>query len=115
MEERTMGIIYAIKKSEYSAREAVRDFMSQWSGTPPEHYTPALLDDLICYSLCDCLNDNEHPSAVMHDYFHFLKEPWNLSAAEAAILTIQNIQIRRFNYETEQYDYINGFKGENKE
>lgn len=97
------------------AREAVRAFMSKWAGVPPDHYTIKLLDDLIIYSLCDCLNDNEHPGAVMHEYFHLLKEPWNFSPAEAAAITLRQIQVRRFNYETEQYDYINGFKGENKE
>ena len=112
MDERTMGIIYAVKKSSSSPQEAVRQFMSNYSGVAPENYTEKELDNYIELALCDCLNDIEFPSSVMREFFHFLHSPWDMKPGDAAACAIQHIRVKRFNYETQEYEYINGFKGD---
>ena len=38
MDDLTLGLIYAIKHSKKSAKESIVDFLSEYTGTPKEHY-----------------------------------------------------------------------------
>ena len=39
MDDLTLGLIYAIKHSKKSAKEYIVDFLSEYTGTPKEHYS----------------------------------------------------------------------------
>jgi len=39
MDDLTLGLIYAIKHSKKSAKESIVDFLSEYTGTPKEHYS----------------------------------------------------------------------------
>lgn len=107
MDERTMGILYAAKKP--YPRQAIKDFMIRYSGSSPAIYTNKVIDELTQNALCQCLDSVEHPSEVMKTYFHLRTYPHMYSPFDAAVGAIQNIQVKRLNYDTNTYEYINGF------
>lgn len=114
MQTRTLGIIYAAKRSR-EPREGIRAFMSKYSGTPASEYSNKEINQLVEKALCDCLDSVEHPSAVMSEYFHFRSAPYYYSPFDAAVATFYGLQVKRLNYETNEYEYINGFSELDKE
>ena len=108
MDLKTMGIIYAAKYSN-DPHKAIRAFMCKYSGSDESVYNLKIINELTTKALCDCLDHVEHPSQVMHDYFMFRSSPWFYSPFDATIAAFQNIQVRRVNYDTDEYVYINGF------
>lgn len=69
MDNRTLGIIYAIKKGDNTARQNIIDFMSKYSDTPKEYYTDYNLIPLIEATFVDYLKTADNPSFDVWQYF----------------------------------------------
>ena len=108
MEKLFMGIIYTIKRKGYS-REAIKEFLHNFTDTPIEYYTDAILDSIMEKTMVEAARYNEHPYTIISDFFHWQHYPWNYSKFDAICVALNNIQIRRENYNTEKSEYINGF------
>lgn len=102
------GIIYVIKKCGHS-REEVAKFMHYYTDTPIEYYTDAVIDNLMERTIIEAIRDNERPAAIAHDYFYWRHEPWCYSDFDAICAALTCIQVRRENFDTGEYEYINGF------
>ena len=107
MDELTMGIIYAAKQP--YPRQAIKDFLIKYTGSSPAVFTEKRIDETVERALCSCLNYVDVPSDVMRTYFHLREYPHMYSPFESAVGAMQNIQVKRLNYETDSYEYINGF------
>ena len=108
MEKLSMGIIYTIKREGYS-REAIKKFLHSFTDTPIDYYTDEILDGIMERTMVAAVRDNEHPQAIVNEFFHWQHYPWNYSKFDAICAALGNIQVRRENYETEELQYINGF------
>lgn len=108
MEKLSMGIIYTIKRNGYS-REAIKEFLHSFTDTPINYYTDEILDSIMERTMVAAVRDNEHPQAIVSDFFYWQHYPWNYSKFDAICAALGNIQVRRENYSTEKLEYINGF------
>ena len=108
MDKMTSGIIYVIKRYGHS-REEVAKFMHYYTDTPIEYYTDAIIDNLMERTIVEAIRDNEQPATVANDYFYWSREPWHYSNFDAICAALTNIQVRRINFDTGKYEYINGF------
>jgi len=102
------GIIYTIKNKGYSREEVVK-FMHYYTDTPIEYYTDKMVDNLMEKTLVEAIRNNEHPASVINEYFYWRHEPWNYSDFDAICAALTLLQVKRINFETGEYEYINGF------
>ena len=69
MNDLTLGLIYAVKHSEKSARESIIDFLSEYTGTPKEYYSDNELVRIIRDSFVDYLKTADKPAFDVWQYF----------------------------------------------
>lgn len=80
MNDLTLGLIYAVKHSEKSAKESIIDFLSEYTGTPKQYYSDNELVRIIRDSFVDylktadnpafeCVNDNLRAFYDLCDYY----------------------------------------------
>lgn len=101
MEDRTIGIIYALKQGKYSADMNIRKFMSEWSNSNWDYERRNSIDDLLRCTIVDylecCDNKNEISRYFYNDFF------W-INEYDRMILFLQQIQVR------ENENYVNGMR-----
>lgn len=102
------GIVWTIKNKGYS-REAIIDFMHNYTNTPKEHYSDYLIDQIVEHTMIEAVRYNLHPSSILYDYFYWMKGIWNYSHFKAMCAALGAIQVREKDTETGNYHYINGF------
>lgn len=110
MSKKTVGIIYAIKRGNSSRLQNVISFMSQFTNTPPEHYNIENLTIIVKQAFMELLDHVEHPSALFSEFFRYEQAPWKMSDFDAMCAAIDETQVKRLNYDTNEYEYINGFR-----
>lgn len=69
MDNLTLGIIYAVKRCEKSAKESIIDFLSEYTGTPKEYYSDREIIRIIRYSFVDYLKTADKPAFDVWQYF----------------------------------------------
>lgn len=62
MNDLTLGLIYAVKHSEKSAKESIIDFLSEYTGTPKQYYSDNELVRIIRDSFVDYLKTADNPA-----------------------------------------------------
>ena len=112
MDKMYQGIIYTIKREGHS-REAIADFMHNFTDTPKEYYTNYIINQLLEQTMSAAVRENQYPSSILYEYFNWKHEPWNYDEFNAMCAALSSIQVREKDAETGKYNYINGFKGDN--
>ena len=107
MTDKTLGIIYAIKKSE-SPYDGVKQFMEKYTGH--YNYTRREIYEIVEQTFCECLDDLDHPSLAIKMYFNTRGYPQFLSQFDAMVITLQMLQVKRWNTKTNSFHYVNGFR-----
>ena len=102
------GIIWIIKNKGYS-REAIIDFMHEYTNTPKEYYTDYIFSQIMEQTMIEAVRYALYPSSIISDYFCWKKDPWNYNEFEAICAALGNIKVREKDIETGDYYYINGF------
>lgn len=74
MNNLTMGIIYAIKRSGKSTREAIADFLSERTMTPKEYYTDKELVRIVRNTFIDYLRTADNPAFDVSQYFDIKRQ-----------------------------------------
>lgn len=69
MDDLTLGLIYAVKHSGKSAKESIIDFLSEYTGTPKEHYSDGELIRIIRNAFVDYLKTADNPAFEVWQYF----------------------------------------------
>ena len=77
MDDLTLGLIYAIKHSKKSAKESIVDFLSEYSGTPKEHYSDREVVWIIRNAFIDYLKTADNPAFDMWQYFDAKRQKEN--------------------------------------
>ena len=77
MDNLTLGIIYAIKQGDKSARESIVDFLSEYTGTPKQHYSDGELVRIIRDSFVDYLKTADKPAFDVWQYFDAKRQQEN--------------------------------------
>lgn len=77
MEDLTLGIIYAVKQSDKSARESIVDFLSEYTGTPKQYYSNNELVRIIRDSFVDYLKTADKPAFDVWQYFDAKRQQEN--------------------------------------
>lgn len=77
MNDLTLGLIYAIKHSEKSAKESIIDFLSEYTGTPKQYYSDNELVQIIRDSFVDYLKTADKPSFDVWQYFDAKRQQEN--------------------------------------
>lgn len=102
MEDRTIGIIYALKQGKYSPDMNIRKFMSEWNNSNWDYQGRDSIDDLLRHTVVDylegCGNGNE-----ISRYFYYTSL-WIKDEYDRMILFLQQIQVR------ENENYVNGMR-----
>lgn len=108
MDDKTLGILYALKRAE-DPYAGVNKFMKQYSGSEVD-YTKSEINKLVEQAFCECLNDAQGPSEIVKDYFRHRQDPYFFSPMASMACAIQNIQVRQWDKDTNLFQYINGFR-----
>ena len=102
MDDRTIGIIYALKQGKYSPDINIRKFMSEWSNTDWNYQGRDSIDDVLRRTIVDylecCGNRNE-----ISRYF-YSAPLWIKNEYDRMISFLQQIQV----YKDERY--VNGMR-----
>lgn len=64
MDDLTLGIIDAVKRGKKSGKESIIDFLSEYTGTPKEHYSDSKLNQWTIYVV-------EDVSGAYVDKYHY--------------------------------------------
>lgn len=111
LDRRDMGIIYAIKKTvDGNIHKSIVNFMCHYSNSLPEVYTPSVVLHLVEHAFAALMETYEHPSHLITEYFRWKDGPWHYTDFEAMCAVLgSEVAVKRLNYETKEYEYINGF------
>lgn len=111
MDKMYVGVIYAAKLNKrYNYVKSISDFMSKYTGTPVEQYTPDLIKQILTQTFGALLNEVAHPGNLFQSYMKWKEYPWGLNDIEAMCATFAEVPVRKpLNKERTQYEYINGF------
>lgn len=77
MNDLTLGLIYAVKHSEKSAKESIIDFLSEYTGTPKQYYSDNELVRIIRDSFVDYLKTADNPAFEVWQYFDAKRQKEN--------------------------------------
>lgn len=77
MNDLTLGLIYAVKHSEKSAKESIIDFLSEYTGTPKQYYSDNELVRIIRDSFVDYLKTADKPAFDVWQYFDSKRQQEN--------------------------------------
>ena len=77
MDNLTLGLIYAVKHSGKSAKESIIDFLSEYTGTPQEHYSDGELVQIIRGVFVDFLKTADNPAFNVWQYFDAKRQQEN--------------------------------------
>jgi len=102
------GIIWIIKNKGKS-REAIIDFMHNYTDAPKEYYTDVIINHILEQTMIEATRENTYPASILSQYFYCMKEPWNYSHFEAMCAALEILQVREKDAKTGDYHYINGF------
>ena len=111
MDKMYVGVIYAAKANRrYNHFKSIADFMSDYTGTPVECYTPVTIKRIVVKAFGQLLNEIKNPGALFESYMRWKEYPWDLNDLEAMCAALSEVQVREpINSEKTQYKYINGF------
>ena len=77
MNDLTLGLIYAVKHSEKSAKESIIGFLSEYTGTPKQYYSDNELVRIIRDSFVDYLKTADNPAFDVWQYFDAKRQQEN--------------------------------------
>ncbi len=116
MDEITIGVIKTTKKHGTS-KEAVAEYMMEYTGSPREVYTEEVLNSIIFDAFSDYLDSCSKPSSVLRDVLNFekilcymkndlnyFKSIKDVDLYKCLLGALSKIPVRNSNG-----DYINGF------
>lgn len=104
MDNRTMGIIYALKQCKYSSDVAIRMFMSEYSGTNWNKMGREAVDNLLRQTCAEFINEADNPVMEIRRYFNGYSSVFCNTEFEMMINFLQQTRVRDAND-----NYINGF------
>ena len=105
MSEKSCGIIYAVKMNKENDRyKSIATFMSKYTDTPINYYTPNILENILVDAISDLLNHMKYPSSFWHEYWSLKQEPWNMNDFEAICAALSTVAVM-----DGKDNYINGF------
>lgn len=117
MEDIELGIIYALKRG-----EDVIDFLSEYTGTPKEHYSEKKIYEFLTSVFKGYIENADSPRLALYDFFSSLHvtNPFLGNQEEQKIVrkyvtkgiitALQSAQVREQDKETGEWKYINGFR-----
>ncbi len=77
MDDLTLGIIDAVKRGKKSGKESIIDFLSEYTGTPKEHYSDSKLIQIIRNAFIDYLKTADNPAFDVWQYFDAKRQQEN--------------------------------------
>lgn len=77
MDDLTLGIIDAVKRGKKSGKESIIDFLSEYTGTPKEHYSDGELIRIIRNAFVDYLKTADNPAFEVWQYFDAKRQQEN--------------------------------------
>ena len=102
MEDRTLGIIYALKLGKYASDENIRMFLSEWSASNWNYFSRNDIDRVLRQTIADylvnCGNSNE-----VRRYFDE-KAIWIVNEYDRMISFLQQARVRN------DIGFVNGFR-----
>lgn len=102
MEDRAIGIIYALKQGKYSADVNIRKFMSEWSDSNWDYFERDAIDDVLRRAVADYLECYGNRNEIAR-YF-YSASLWIKNEYDRMISFLQQIQVRK------DENYINGMR-----
>ena len=110
LDKRDMGVIYAIKRTPNDIKKSIIHFMCNYTGSFPDAYTDNTVYHLVEHAFAALTETIEHPSSLLFSYFRWKDGPWHYNDFDAMCAILgSEVAVKRFNYETKEYEYINGF------
>ena len=68
MTDKTLGIIYAIKRSGKVWNQAVAEWMADYSGSPVEEYTETVINKILKEAFVDYISTCDKPDVELYEF-----------------------------------------------
>lgn len=104
MTDKTLGIIYAMKRSEKSWDRAVIDWMADYSGSDPDFYTESVINTVLQEAFVDYVSTCDHPEWVVHDLLDCIKRNGAYSLGHSIAVILAGVRVK------DGKKFINGFR-----
>jgi len=110
MTDRSLEIIYAMKKSAKSWEEVITKFRAKETGISGNTATQLELYGIIKGVFTDYISTCDHPENVMRDLLHFVENNGSLGMAHHMATVLRLQQVRDRDMRTGNFYYVNGFR-----
>jgi hypothetical protein len=104
MTDKTIGIIYAIKRSGKIWNQAVAEWMSNYSGSPVEKYTETLLNKILKEAFIDYMSTCDKPGMEVSDFLDLIENNGSYSLGHHIANKLGMTQVKEGN------KFVNGFR-----
>lgn len=104
MTDKTLGIIYAIKRSGKVWNQAVADWMSDYSGSPVEEYTETVINKILKEAFADYISTCDHPDREVYDLLDYISNNGSYSLGHCISIVFELAQVKS------KDKFVNGFR-----
>lgn len=104
MNDKTLGIIYAIKRSGKQWNEAVSEYMSDYSGCPKEEYSEWELNRIMRIAFIDYLETCDKPYAEVRELLEMMDRYSGYSMGHYLANVLGMTKVK------EKEKFVNGFR-----
>ncbi len=104
MTDKTLGIIYAIKRSEKEWNHAVADWMADYSGSPVEEYTETQINKILKEAFVDYISTCNRPDREVYDLLDYIDNNGSYSLGHCIAIVFELAQVKDGN------KFVNGFR-----
>lgn len=104
MNNKTLGIIYAIKRSEKQWDKAVSEYMADYSGSPNKEYSEWELNRIMRVAFIDYIETCDKPYAEVRELLEIMDRYSGYSMGHYLANVLGQTKVK------EQGKYVNGFR-----
>lgn len=110
MTDRSLKIIYAMKRSEKPWEEVITKFRAKETRDPGHIATQLELYDVIKDVFIDYISTCDHPENVVRDLLHRVDNNGSLGMAYHMAMVLRLQQVRNRDMSADNLYYVNGFR-----
>lgn len=115
MTDRTLGIIYALKRSNHDGFRAVAEYISRETGDRIEDYSFGDLCSIVRTAYKDYISGCDNAGSEFDSFLRYLDMNYCGGVYEAMMCRLRMTQVKSCNKENPEMHYINGFRDPTKE
>ena len=104
MTDKTLGIIYAIKRSGKAWNQAVAEWMADYSGSPVEAYTEIILNKILKEAFIDYVSTCDRPDIEIYELLSCIDKNGSYSLGHCIAIVLELARVKNGD------EFVNGFR-----